>query len=713
MQLQNLKIKNFKSFVDTKISFTDFGNNNILILGENRDSEGNDSNESGKTALFDAISFALFGKIPISESVDDIIKAGTSQCEVEFSMINNGESLRINRKRGKIDSLEYWVNGSDDHPKSTNTITQNALLEYLGISLENKEYYNDFLNTTYFSVDLLKSFASKQTTSEDRMKLVSRFLNLDKLEKAYKVAMKKRKDLQKETDSITMLVQSAQNELTGMFSFNEIENQIKDENKLKEQKVKELKEIEEKIEEAKETFEARKRLDGIEDEIISLKKNKIQYFELLKNTYKQKEEEIEKLENLQRRKKEIESELSKIPQFGDLDIIIDERERELERNNNKREKNWNLFREKLQNIELYKSMLKESMDCPECKTSLMYNSGVGLQKLDKDEAYKKIKILVEEKDGFEKKYTKYDLKRTELSSIIDKTKEVNSGVKKLLFEIDYINNETYKLDIIEKDLIELKEKEKIRFEEYETQENTLKIEQQKLIDKTSGFSFDMDKAFQIKNDLKQEISDADREIGKCLSLKKVREEEEKQLQKIKQDLKSKEKIVSDYSILEDCYPTIRRWKIETFLPEFQETVNKYLRKLKCGLQTNMDLMKLKKSAKKDENKYKIEFKPEVIDSAGYVRNFSTFSKGASIRVAICTGLALRDIALKRGSVKFDFMLIDEILDGVDKSGDDEILLLLESIIGQKFIISHNDDFQNRFRSVIKIIKENNVSRIEQ
>jgi DNA repair exonuclease SbcCD ATPase subunit len=75
-------------------------------------------------------------------------------------------------------------------------------------------------------------------------------------------------------------------------------------------------------------------------------------------------------------------------------------------------------------------------------------------------------------------------------------------------------------------------------------------------------------------------------------------------------------------------------------------------------------------------------------------------------------MAIRDIANSRSSLSFDFLMADEIVDGLDETGMNEFFKLLRNIEGQKLVISHNDELKALFSSVIKVVRNNGISYIK-
>jgi DNA repair exonuclease SbcCD ATPase subunit len=74
MRVKNVNIKNFLSIENIDINLDREGLN--LVLGHNADSKQFDSNGSGKSSLFDAIVWCLYGEVLRNVSVDFLVRTG-------------------------------------------------------------------------------------------------------------------------------------------------------------------------------------------------------------------------------------------------------------------------------------------------------------------------------------------------------------------------------------------------------------------------------------------------------------------------------------------------------------------------------------------------------------------------------------------------------------------------------------------------------------
>jgi DNA repair exonuclease SbcCD ATPase subunit len=156
--------------------------------------------------------------------------------------------------------------------------------------------------------------------------------------------------------------------------------------------------------------------------------------------------------------------------------------------------------------------------------------------------------------------------------------------------------------------------------------------------------------------------------------------------------------------------------INEFLPLFEEKVNENLEKLKVNMRVDFNTHKKKsKVTKKDKEQgtvFKEEFNVKVLMENGDESPLNMMSQGERGRVGMCTGFGLRTMTTEQGNNIFDFVFIDEIADSLDATGLSELVNLLDSINGQKFVISHNEELKNYFDTCITAVRTDGVSVLQ-
>ena len=709
MKPTKIIFKNFKSFEDTEVIFpTD--DTGVLTLGDNRDSMGSNSNGAGKTGLFSGISFLLFGITTKLGYVDDIIRTGTKQAIVEGYFTHQDDEVKIIRKRGTTNTLEFWVNGLNDHPKSTATVTQNSLLQYLDIT--GKDYYTDFINTTYFSIDSLEAFASNSTPSEKKMELITRMLNLSRLETAGKDVKTRRQTVDKQLITKQYLLNKITDNLNDCGS---VEVNRSDKIKL-EADIKELEEEIMKLTKQSELYKTivplKKQLEAMDVMVAKNEFNHADKLDHLITILNLKENRLKLLLNGQEQKKKLEIKLSKLPKIDDIGNNIDELSLTQTNLASKETNLLAIVRELQSTINRDIKLIAKALTCPKCETDLMINPDTKLENFDKDTIQERLNVNDKEITGYRNELETVQDKNIKARYDLDQWRNTSNTLTLLIKEINLIKLDPEEITFIEIEITEVGVKRKAITVEYEEERVILlngKREIEAEIEK-----YDNVNTLAITSaidDKRNSVVTMHNTIGRLDQQETQRKQLQFERDKLDRNIKSCETVISKFLLIENCYTTIRRWKIENFLPEFENISNRYLSDIKCGYQITLDTRKEKKSARKDENKYKLGFTINVVDENGFPRGLDTYSKGERVRIAICLGLALKEIALQRNNMPFEFTLLDDVAGEIDETGGEELSMLVNNIRGLKMVITQNNNLAKNFVHVIKVIKENGVSII--
>ena len=168
-------LENFMGHKLTDIDCTVFSS--ALIVGESKNNS-RESNGVGKTTIYHAVDYALFGSVP-SDTIDEIIRDGENECKVIFEFEFEGDSKRyriqrIRRKRSKKSYVElYQLTGDkwENISQKTATETNAEITNIIGIN------YSAFHNSILFSQSDLSGLASdgpdkKKSTLKDALGLL-------------------------------------------------------------------------------------------------------------------------------------------------------------------------------------------------------------------------------------------------------------------------------------------------------------------------------------------------------------------------------------------------------------------------------------------------------------------------------------------------------------------------------------------------------------
>lgn len=186
MILKRLKIQDFLCFGEVALEFAD--ECLAFIAGRNEDASGVESNEAGKSNIFNAISWALLGTFPGAPVEGELIRRGAKAAEVALeAVLSDGRGLRIERRRTpKAGALAAVVEGKSVCGSTKVLDIQAALHRLLGLPVRRAEASREFFNRSYLVPDLADMFA--RLDPAQRMAMLSRFLGLEVWDRAATLA---------------------------------------------------------------------------------------------------------------------------------------------------------------------------------------------------------------------------------------------------------------------------------------------------------------------------------------------------------------------------------------------------------------------------------------------------------------------------------------------------------------------------------------------
>jgi len=273
-----LYLMNFMSFLKATLPLKDQGL--MLVEGINEDSSAADSNGAGKSVLFEALTWCLWGKTVRGMSADEIVNdLVLKDCAVQTQFTVNEQQAKVTRYRkhsqfGNALSLE--TNG--DKFSEGIQETQKKINSLLGCDFET------FINAKYFSQELLKRFT--QATDSERKSIFDRILGLVRLETCREITRskihnceQKIDDLNEDWQSLLLRKANTENEITRL-DIEEKQFETKKKLALKEIKedqaevCKSIKQAKVELEKKPKLLELLKQLQKIAGTINSLEKSK-------------------------------------------------------------------------------------------------------------------------------------------------------------------------------------------------------------------------------------------------------------------------------------------------------------------------------------------------------------------------------------------------------------------------------------------------------
>jgi len=193
MLIKSILIENVLSIKNCFIEFPDSGL--VLVDGWNYDDDS--ANGSGKTSIFNALSLALYGKLPRKITNSKIARKGSKGFKVVCAVNIGDSTLIIERTKPKDFSVTF-----DDKQVIWN---QDQLDQFLGLN------YSQFLLTTYRSQTEGANFLS--LNDADKKDLFLTLIDLNKFDSAKESIDNNIKQLSKTIDDIKSKILSAKSKI--------------------------------------------------------------------------------------------------------------------------------------------------------------------------------------------------------------------------------------------------------------------------------------------------------------------------------------------------------------------------------------------------------------------------------------------------------------------------------------------------------------------
>lgn len=632
MIFKRIKIQNFFSFGPEEETLNLDKTGLYLITGKN-DQTGS-SNGSGKSTVFDAICFALFGKVTKDVNLPNIVNNQTGQdCKVELWFKINKDNYWITRYRmhKKHHDNVYVYKGKHDEEhiisKAEKRDTQELINNIINFN------YKSFINAVMMSQENISGFL--QADQAKKKEIIENILQLEIMTKYHwitqqkkKIARNSLKTFELESENIlnlidntkkTMIeyVESCKKQKEGIKQkidkLNEELNEIEEMNIEEElNKIKRNQQLENEIEQKMSIYQQRmdkiKTLDG---QIQNIEDSRLEYRELIKSNKKS----IEKTE------KEIEDTKS--------DIIK--------------------LKEKIEDAK------QNPETCPLCKNEINEHD----HKFWINEQEEKLNDYEEHQQQLEKNLESLSEKVNDWEHKVDELKshslQIHIEKEKIIEETKLLKEEYSSIKLEEvKDEKELKE---LNNRKLEIESTIHALENEKVIDKN------------YLSKLKEQVLAHQEEHKNKKSEIKEMTKKFVVLQWWEDSLSSKKR-------------SMKSWCINNILGYFNARIKFYLDRFFDGsvsVQLDNELN-------------------ETIESYNKERFTGSFSGGEKQRLNLAILFALYSLTKANISTKINIMFLDEILStSLDDKGISTVLELLEEMKENNetvYIIDHKDNFKD-------------------
>ena len=682
-KLEKLTLSNVFGFKSVEIDFPEDGS--YLILGENKDDPGSRSNDAGKSALFDSIMWVLTGEYPRRRtSVSDIVFRGADKAEGRLVIRDGEKQIELYRRRNSSGSKDFHFTGENSDYNEGQR--QQQFESRFGVK---GAFLHYLMQVCYFNFAQVKAFADPDMTSRERLQLLEQMFGVERLSKAKAVCSSRRQDYKKELDSLYR-ERATLDEVLGqlvIMSDKEREELEKEKQAVLDRGF-ELKDKKEKYEKELESWRVYYReKEQYEANVL-----------VLRSRISEIESSIETLSRKLEKRQSIEDEIRNHKSVPRPDV-------DLEQFMANRHKLVSAIHEIELQINELKSKLAVSgkaLECPGCRMKLKYDSGVLIEvkgEINTEHIKKEIEAKVTEKQRTQEKLAQLSQKEEEAKKAWNDYEEDQNKISKLRLVLDTFDDIQIEYKNAKARLESSKAELASVIENWESREAQLKPESSRGEDELKA---EIQKISTEMLRLRGRYEEIKIKLETDETNKEKRKKFEQDLRRIRSEITNKKKDLDRYSILEQVFPRVRNILLDRAIPRLESRANWFLSEMGTDVRVGFDM---------DLGKTRGEFSLNIIDN-GEVWPYDMRGRGKRTRIAICTGLANRELYIHAAASAFGFLFLDEVVDHMDDVGVSQFFSLLERHIpGQRFVISHNEAMQSYFGSVLRVEKKGGISNV--
>ncbi len=693
MILKSLRLKNFRKFKDTLIEFPD-GVTGVVGL-----------NGAGKSTIFEAIAWVLYGPVAARTSADQIKRENAEHsdpCRVELGFIFGDDKYRVVREmsgKSLATSASATINGK--LVANGAEIVSKFIQKKLGMDF--KSFY-----TSIFAKQKELNALSSMNASE-RRPLILRMLGIDALDDI----IKEIKFDKRNKDAVIGRLGQDLVDKNGRNKTDVYQNEIKNLEQKKDDLDLLLKKSTENITIAKKEVEAlEKRYANAKKECEKIQKNKEKLAEK-KTLFENKEklrEEIKQLQSkIKDRQQSIEKQQKKNEAFKNLEVEIKTTESNLSKAEDATE---TIIKKTEQKKTLIKSIEEAVTDidskrkkiekigsdakCPTCErvlgdqyTALIQKFDEKKQKKDKEKEsfLKTLKIEQNEYERLSREQRALQKKRNYLQTQLREKERIDTTIKNVLTEI---NREEKEIEDKEKQLMKIGKVE-FNLNEYEGVKRRVETLRNELDSSLKTFQEKKDRLNKAKIDLVKKESDKKSVLQEIKNL----QQKIKELEEFKKRIKEEKKNVQHLSMLNEIMSSFRTYLISQIRPTLSLYASELFDQLTDGKYSEIEL---------DEN-YNL-----IVYDNGVPHNIERFSGGEEDLANLCIRLAISEVITEKAGSVFNFIILDEIFGSQDNIRKQNIIKALSSFSSkfrQIFLITHIEEIKNFMENAITVLEEEN------
>ena len=699
MILKSLKLLNFRKFKDTYIDFPD-GVTGVVGL-----------NGAGKSSIFEAIAWTLYGPVAARTSADQIKREGSKNsdpCRIELEFSFGEDIYRIVREmKGKNHTASATATVNGALVANGAEVVSKFIQKTLGMDF--KSFY-----TSIFAQQKELNALSSMNPSE-RRPLILRMLGINALDEIISTIRTDGKNKKK-------LIENYEHDLfdiNGKNKIVELEESMHTLKTKKDQINTNLKESKKNLSHIKNEYKlVKKKCDILKDSYENIGKQKDELDEKKSVVEKKKtiQEEIQNLtEKIKQRKQEIRLHKEMLLKFNDLDNEIKilknhqlKSTQTLETIFKEIEESKILYDHLQSNIQEFTSKKTEiekmgpKAKCPTCKRVLedQYNKLIDSYHQEISQKTSTAKTVEKQKKKNEQAYEQQlrqhqalQKKHSYLQTQLIKKEKINTTLENISKEVKREEK------IFEKKSKDLEKINRISFDEKKY------VEIKKSVEQTyKNYQSSLQTVTEIRNKLEKATVNRERKEGEknliLQQIKNIQQKIEEQNKRLKQ-MKAEKKELQHLNMLNEIMTSFRIYIISQIRPALSHYASELFDTLTDGKYSEIEV---------DEN-YNL-----IIYDNGVPYTIERFSGGEEDLANLCVRLAISEIITQRAGSMFNVIILDEIFGSQDTIRKQNIIRALNSFSSkfrQIFVITHIEEVKHFVEnSVIVFEEERGISDIK-
>ena len=663
-----LHIHGYRSYIDAKISFQDFGNL-FCLIGENG---------AGKSSIIEMITTALYYRNSCTDNkgtgMETLINHNCDYFELRFCFEMNGNDYLIVSKKFKKGGRElyFYINGINQSEKILET--QQKINDVIKLD------YDVFLDTVCVGQGMSSRFMAKKPN--ERKETLAQILDIKKYEQYEKEAKEQRKDIKSKIDEI-------QTKLDFISSQNEDEQAL----------------CEFILHKQQENDTLNSQLSLLQQTLEEELKAKIAYQESVSKTrmiLSQRQQLYDKINDI----------TAKINDVNDsiLHISVDKRDfetliMEYQVKIDKKRADILELKEQLSALKTKKAFLEKEQNAIQQKHQQLhtYNSSIcdfcgniitpehkeqHLQQLQQEiqDIARQLIDIEESMQSLRQRGNACSIEGKELSrqqNLLQQQKEqaINQQHKKekLVQELQYLEQSLtdYQKQYQENIAIEINDIANRQFNDI-----TLKQQIHKITEEVS--------------DNNQHIAVTTSKLEQVRYNKKLTDSLRNQLTTLTAQLNDYDSVIIAFG-----KKGIQKNIIKQDLPNIEKEINDVLQLLSDNAMSVR--FRTNKTNKKETDTLDV-----VVSDGNEIRNYETYSGGEKFRIDFACHIGLAKFLTKRAGATIDFFIIDEGLGSQDLAARQKFINILHkvsTIFKQVMCITHIQELQDAFSSKVLITKD--------